>query len=258
MDLVEFIDKSNNSECIDDLVNCFSLFLAFFGIRRFVMSDVLYLTFAEETSQAILVRHPRDDIDYCLNDKNLDYDQVYKKVINEKSLFTWSILHNEKPPHRTLKVTDPAVENNFCGGIYIPVHQPLGKTIGMGLSSSENTVRCDKNSLSQISAASQHFFITFSRLSGIGNPETNKITMSEREKEILLWIARGKSKSETADILSISESSVKRHCEKIFIKLNVNTLPSAVARAMNMGFINLFSFLFISVWPFSQLTDCFF
>ncbi len=42
------------------------------------------------------------------------------------------------------------------------------------------------------------------------------LTITDREKEVLLWIASGKTKSEIADLVYGSESCVKRHCENIF------------------------------------------
>jgi len=60
----------------------------------------------------------------------------------------------------------------------------------------------------------------------------------EQALDVLHWIALGKSKQEVADILCVSASCVKRHCENAYQKLGVNTLASAVARAMSYGLIN--------------------
>jgi DNA-binding CsgD family transcriptional regulator len=54
------------------------------------------------------------------------------------------------------------------------------------------------------------------------------------------WIRVLKSKGETAEILSVSLSCVKRRCENIFFKLGTNNLSSSVAKALNMGIINPF------------------
>lgn len=64
------------------------------------------------------------------------------------------------------------------------------------------------------------------------------VTITEREREVLRWVSIGKSKSEIAGILFVSESCVKRHCESISMKLETNTLASAVARALKMGIID--------------------
>ncbi len=64
------------------------------------------------------------------------------------------------------------------------------------------------------------------------------VTITDREREVLRWISIGKSKSEIAGILFVSESCVKRHCENIYLKLETNTLASAVTRALKMGLID--------------------
>lgn len=68
--------------------------------------------------------------------------------------------------------------------------------------------------------------------------KTAKKALTAREQEVLIWIARGKTKLETAKVLHVSESCIKRHCEKIFQKLEVNNLPHAVATAIKEGIID--------------------
>ena len=51
--------------------------------------------------------------------------------------------------------------------------------------------------------------------------------LTEKESEVLLWVAQGKSNSETALILGISEATVKKHLENIFAKLGVEKRGAA-------------------------------
>lgn len=62
--------------------------------------------------------------------------------------------------------------------------------------------------------------------------------LTPRERDVLHWVALGKTKEEIADLLCVSTSCVKRHCENAYLKLGVNNLASAVARAMSHGLIN--------------------
>jgi LuxR family transcriptional regulator len=64
------------------------------------------------------------------------------------------------------------------------------------------------------------------------------LTITNREREVLHWVSRGKTKSEIAAILEVSESAIKRHCESIFKKLEVNNLAFAVAKALKLGLID--------------------
>lgn len=61
--------------------------------------------------------------------------------------------------------------------------------------------------------------------------------LSPREREVLAWLARGKSKSVTADILQISVHTVDTTVRRIFRKLGVSDRTSAVLKAVNSGMI---------------------
>jgi len=62
--------------------------------------------------------------------------------------------------------------------------------------------------------------------------------LTAREKEVLLWSSEGKTTSEVAMILHISERTVTFHTQNILNKLNVRNRTHAVARAISLGLIN--------------------
>ena len=49
---------------------------------------------------------------------------------------------------------------------------------------------------------------------------------------MLLWIARGKSNRDIAEILTLSPRTVNKHLEQIYAKLGVENRTSAAALAM--------------------------
>ena len=59
-----------------------------------------------------------------------------------------------------------------------------------------------------------------------------KLALTARELEVLLWIARGKSNRDVAEILSLSPRTVNKHLEQIYAKLGVENRTSAAALAM--------------------------
>ncbi|MEW5756031.1 MAG: LuxR C-terminal-related transcriptional regulator [Pseudomonadota bacterium] len=56
--------------------------------------------------------------------------------------------------------------------------------------------------------------------------------LSDREREVLNWLKEGKTNWEIAQILDISEKTVKNHVQKVLIKLSVNNRAQAVAKAL--------------------------
>ena len=59
-----------------------------------------------------------------------------------------------------------------------------------------------------------------------------RLTVTEREAEVLLWIARGKSNRDIAEILDLSPRTVNKHLEQIYAKLGVENRASAAALAV--------------------------
>ena len=56
--------------------------------------------------------------------------------------------------------------------------------------------------------------------------------LTQREAEVLLWVAQGKSNSDVATILAIAEKTVKIHLGHIFEKLSVETRTAAALIAI--------------------------
>ncbi|MHB8886194.1 MAG: response regulator [Methylovirgula sp.] len=55
------------------------------------------------------------------------------------------------------------------------------------------------------------------------------LSITAREAEVLLWIARGKSNRNVAEILNISARTVDKHLEQIYTKLGIENRASATA-----------------------------
>jgi DNA-binding CsgD family transcriptional regulator len=52
--------------------------------------------------------------------------------------------------------------------------------------------------------------------------------LTPREREVLLWLTRGKSNSEIAKILEIKPATVSKHLERIYPKLGVENRAAAI------------------------------
>ena len=60
--------------------------------------------------------------------------------------------------------------------------------------------------------------------------ETRTTNVTAREREVLTWVARGKTNPEIARILWLAPSTVSKHLENVYAKLGVKTRTAAVAR----------------------------
>ncbi|MGV2974842.1 response regulator [Roseibium alexandrii] len=60
--------------------------------------------------------------------------------------------------------------------------------------------------------------------------------LTQREAEVLIWIAKGKSNKDIGEILNLSPRTVNKHLEQIFVKLGVENRASAAVRAAEVMF----------------------
>jgi DNA-binding CsgD family transcriptional regulator len=63
--------------------------------------------------------------------------------------------------------------------------------------------------------------------------------LTVREKDVLTWVARGKTSAEIAIILGLSERTINFHCDKAMKRLDVINRTQAVAKAIAEGLIGI-------------------
>lgn len=85
----------------------------------------------------------------------------------------------------------------------------------------------DGGSLLRIEEISQHADLT------AVEALRNSLQLTQREAEVLLWIARGKTNREIGDILQLSPRTVNKHLEMVFPKLRVDNRTAAAAMALS-------------------------
>jgi len=73
----------------------------------------------------------------------------------------------------------------------------------------------------------------------------NRITdlpITNREKEVLVHLAQGKTNKQISQSLMLSPSTVRNHISNIFSKLNISNRSQATAIAIYSGLLNSNSF----------------
>ena len=71
---------------------------------------------------------------------------------------------------------------------------------------------------------------------GVG---AGSFTLTDREIEALSWVARGKSSTDIAVIMSVSERTVNFHIQNVIRKLGVATRVQAAIRCALLGLIDI-------------------
>jgi DNA-binding CsgD family transcriptional regulator len=124
-------------------------------------------------------------------------------------------------------------------GITVPIRGPYGDR-GL-LSVTANMPDADWRRLSRqvvgdLQRAAVHLHDAVMR-SGQLLPPLARPILSSREREVLQWIAAGKSQQDVGDILSISTRTVEVHVRSAREKMGALTTVQAVGRAIGLGMI---------------------
>jgi DNA-binding CsgD family transcriptional regulator len=62
----------------------------------------------------------------------------------------------------------------------------------------------------------------------------HELGLTPRERQILSWVAHGKTNGEIAAVLWVAPSTVRKHLENIYAKLGVHTRTAAVMRYLSV------------------------
>lgn len=68
---------------------------------------------------------------------------------------------------------------------------------------------------------------------------SNPTLLTDRERDVLAWAGRGKTTSETADILKLSDGTVETHIKNALAKLGAHNKTHAVAKCITLGLIDI-------------------
>lgn len=82
----------------------------------------------------------------------------------------------------------------------------------------------------------EHSRSAIDRSGAVRQPQetTSELGLTRREGEILSWVAHGKTNGEIAAILWVAPSTVRKHLENIYAKLDVHTRTAAAMRFLGV------------------------
>lgn len=108
----------------------------------------------------------------------------------------------------------------------------VGIPASVKLSADMSTIRLELTYIGQVGGDEFLLRLTEGDLSSDEQVIKAKLALTQREAEVLLWITRGKSNRDVAEILTLSPRTVNKHLEQIYAKLGVENRTSAAALAM--------------------------
>ena len=162
-------------------------------------------------------------------------DVVPRRVIALGKPMSWSDIWDSlplSPEEQEFRTTMREVTTQ--PGVAFPCYGPRNRNACVTLSKFEPGVEKDQEYLRAMQSVAQAAHMRMCEFFEYGR---DSCSLSSREKEILGWVAYGKSNSVIAEILQISPDTVDTYMRRIYRKFEVYDRTSAAIKGVGMGLI---------------------
>jgi len=237
----DFIRRSEATEEPDGL---FELFAETMRPLGFPAVAYLGYQFGEEIDHSPIVKsnYPAGCVARYTEKERGRIDPVLMGAVRRVLPFTWSMARNSRPPlaHKQRCIFDEAGAFGLRGGAVVPIHGFAGEFAIVCFSSTDEEAHFDalwRKHQHVAHVMSMHLHSRIARALAPHRAPPEPVTLSEREAECLIWMARGKTNWEISEILSLSERTIQTYLENCKRKLGVYTKTQAVVKAIMRGLI---------------------
>ena len=231
--VVDFLDRMQTVDDASLLKDEVQTFLSGQGFEIFA-----YIGFPDDDAPQTINNHPDEWLNRYAEENYLLIDPVIDRARYSRLPFSWSEIDHTVNDRERL-VLNEGSEVGICSGATVPVFGN-GREAGLFfLSSDKAPEEFDKiwteNKYSLHLIALYLHATYFDKV--LHKQEQPVERLTPREKECLLWTARGKTAWETSEILHISEGTAVFHTKNACKKLNTHSKVHAVVKAIMLGII---------------------
>ncbi|MEO0461799.1 MAG: autoinducer binding domain-containing protein [Pseudomonadota bacterium] len=164
-------------------------------------------------------------------------DPIPERTMRHGAMLTWQearyIAPNTPENEAYFKAMD---EEGLVHGFGLPLFGPRGRDAFAGMDFGVPVSEVSSSNLGVVrsvaQAAHQRVCVILDRSEVV--PE-----LSEREREVLHWVVRGKSAGTIATILELSPDTVKTYTKRIYAKLETSDRVGATVKALKQGLVTL-------------------
>lgn len=233
---LDFVDAVEGARSASDVTALFAKTIAEVGYNVHVMIGLP--DSQTPFSKRVLVNGwPQEWSDIYTKENLCEVDPVARHSTQTVQPFDWSEapIDAERQP-RAKSVMHRATDFRMTHGLCVPIHYGDGSGAAVSLAGE----RVDhgpgvRNAMLLMALYAHH------RIRGLLKPPAVRAEpiLTEREQEVVRWVAAGKSNWDIGAILNISERTVRFHVEAASRKLNAVNRTSLVTQALRLGEIHL-------------------
>lgn len=171
---------------------------------------------------------------YCKNEYET-VDPVLKSLLSTFKTQTWEQSYSTARSRKQLEFIEEARSVGLTHGITTGMLEP-----NRGFATFFSFAGGDAKGAQRFIGLLEYLLPSIHRvlIANTHTPLINRVKgLSPREMTVLLWMKEGKTNWEIAQIVGVTERTVRFHVEGIFMKLDVSSRTQAVAVAMGHGLL---------------------
>jgi LuxR family quorum sensing-dependent transcriptional regulator len=234
-DALDFIETLNRTSTVNEAVHAMQEVLARFGIEYFCLNS---MPRPDQRFEEVMhaVELPPEWIALYLQEQYAQVSPMLRHCRRTSFPFEWKSapFDHEKEP-RAAEMVRRATDFGLSEGLCVPIHGGNGCEGRVWMGSSHGNIMPRDKALLHLIA-----IYAFDHVRGLSyTRRTPKAALTVREREVLTWVALGKSAWEIGEILNIAKRTVDEHAQTAFRKLKAVNRTQAVAIALREHMIEL-------------------
>ena len=235
--LLTFLEQSAEAESNEALCKAFQAFVEGFGVEAFGYQVLPSPFDASDTSVDFEFNTFPEAVQAVYFEERLfEHDPVTSRAATALHPQFWFEIEQTLPGTRfSQRLFALLRESGFEDGFTIPVFGPYGLAAFVACGRLSGPFELSEIELHMLQLASQELYSRTIMLRDSDAPAPPHL--SEREVEILQWLARGKSNAVIAAILGVSPHTVDTIMRRAFVKLQASNRIEAVLKALRLGLI---------------------
>jgi LuxR family quorum sensing-dependent transcriptional regulator len=234
---LEFLARCEEDRTLEALVEDYSRLVAQFGVAHYIMAGLPH--HGEDPESLIVVnKWPVEWLTRYREQAYFFHDPVTQFSFSQAKPFTWRAARegSERTAIAT-RIEGEAAELRLVDGIGFPVAGPNQMQAVVSLATE---AECDLPAPLRWLLMAASTACQVQALGKIRKHEPVRLRrLTPRERDVLEWIAHGKSQWDVSVILSVSEATVDMHLRHVREKLGAMNTAHAVAQAIHSGQIKI-------------------
>ncbi len=240
--LIEALHYIAEAQTTDDIKDALFKFQTLFHFSRVIgglahlKSNGAFDGFAD----VINVSYPEEWIRLYWQNSYFEVDPILQTALQRPGTQHWQGVYKGATSEKQREFVKTAAEFGLVDGITTGSADPACKTATFCSFASSDNVDAVRY-LPLVEYFGYHVHLALLRAASVNTHSMDQCVkqLTLRELTILNWVKNGKTNWEIAQIMGVTERTIRFHVESIFSKLNVTSRSQAVATAIEHGLPNV-------------------